>query len=59
MSESITITNHTKSAIEVVAAQDANKGNNKSKHVLPPKETFTFFTSEIESLQWEKCGKQG
>lgn len=58
---SVSITNHTKDAIEISTVQDKSlpvtDGRDK-KYTIPPKESFVFFTDRVESLSWEKV-KQG
>lgn len=61
MSESITVTNHTKSPVQFTTVQDSSVADvdRKKIHTIDPKESLVIFMDRVEALQWEKCNKQG
>lgn len=59
MSESITVTNHTKKPIQFVTVQDSSvaSGDRKKIHTIDPNDSLVLFTDRVEALQWEKNSK--
>ena len=55
-SDSITITNNTKVAIDIVILQDSSVATTDriKKHTIIPNEYFVVFTNKIQTLSWEK-----
>lgn len=56
LGESITITNHMPTSIEITTTQDkfVADADRTKKHLILPRETFTIFTDCVVSLHWEK-----
>lgn len=58
--ESITISNHTAEAIDIVTTQDdtVDESHRVTRLKIDPKDTFVIFTDRVSTIVWEKP-KQG